>query len=244
VNEPRRALVTGASGGIGAAVARELSRDGVLVAACASTPDRARRAAAELPGAEPYFADLSRPEEVARLLAEVTAGGSVDILVCCAGWERVEPFFQTEPTSWDRLLAVNLRAVIQLSHGLLPPMTERRWGRLVCIASDAGRAGSPGEAVYAAAKAGVIGFCKTLGQELGRRGVTCNAVSPGPTNTRLLKEFQNEQPGRAERLRKRIPAGRFGEPEDVAALVGFLCSDRAGYLNAQAISVNGGLHSP
>jgi NAD(P)-dependent dehydrogenase (short-subunit alcohol dehydrogenase family) len=125
----------------------------------------------------------------------------------------------------------------------LPAMAERGWGRLVCIASDAGRAGSLGEAVYSAAKAGVIAFCKTLGQELGRRGVTCNAVSPGPTDTRLLRDYQSEQPERAERLRRRIPAGRFGEPEDVAALVGFLCSDRAGYLNGQVISVNGGLHS-
>jgi 2-hydroxycyclohexanecarboxyl-CoA dehydrogenase len=240
----RRAVVTGASRGIGAAVARELSAAGVRVAACASTPEGARGAADGLAGAEPFAADLASPEAVAALAAEVTAAGRVDVLVCCAGWERVEPFFESQPATWDHLLAVNLRSVIQLSHALLPAMVERGWGRLVCIASDAGRAGSPGEAVYSAAKAGVIGFCKTLGQELGRGGVTCNAVSPGPTSTRLLRDYQSEQPEQAERLRRRIPAGRFGEPEDVAALVGFLCSDRAGYLNGQVISVNGGLHSP
>lgn len=239
----RRALVTGASGGIGAAVARELAVGGVRVAVAASTPEGARRAADGITGAESFAADLASPQAVAALAAEVAAVGPVDILACCAGWERVQPFFDSDPATWDGLLGVNLRSVIQLSHALLPAMAERGWGRLVCIASDAGRAGSPGEAVYSAAKAGVIAFCKTLGQELGRRGVTCNAVSPGPTNTRLLRDYQSEQPERAERLRRRIPAGRFGEPEDVAALVGFLCSDRAGYLNGQVISVNGGLHS-
>jgi 2-hydroxycyclohexanecarboxyl-CoA dehydrogenase len=240
----RRALVTGASGGIGAAVARELAAAGVRVAVSASTAERSRRAADGVGGAEHFAADLSSTEAVAALAAEVTAAGPVDILACCAGWERVEPFFESRPPTWNRLLAVNLRSVIQLSHALLPAMVERGWGRLVCIASDAGRVGSPGEAVYSAAKAGVIAFCKTLGQELGRSGVTCNTVSPGPTNTRLLRDYQSEQPERAERLRRRIPAGRFGEPEDVAALVAFLCSDRAAYLNGQVISVNGGLHSP
>jgi 2-hydroxycyclohexanecarboxyl-CoA dehydrogenase len=213
------------------------------VAACASTLERARRAAEGL-GAEPFAADLSQPGAVSALAAEVTAAGPIDVLACCAGWERVEPFLQTQPATWDYVLAVNLRSVIQLSHALLPGMAERGWGRLVCMASDAGRVGSPGEAVYSAAKAGVVALCKTLGQELGRRGVTCNAVSPGPTNTRLLETFRWEHPEQAERLRRRIPTGRFGEPEEVAALVGFLCSDRAGYLNGQVISVNGGLHSP
>jgi 2-hydroxycyclohexanecarboxyl-CoA dehydrogenase len=189
-------------------------------------------------------AELTDPVSVAGMAERVIAAGPVDILVCCAGWERVEPFFESTPETWDRLLAVNLRSVIQLSYILLPAMTERGWGRLVCIASDAGRMGSSGEAVYSAAKAGVIALCKTLGKELARTGVTCNAVSPGPTNTRLLMQFQAEHPDKVEKLRRRIPAGRFGEPEDVAALVGFLCSDRAGYLTAQVISVNGGMHSP
>ncbi|HEX6348762.1 MAG TPA: SDR family oxidoreductase [Candidatus Dormibacteraeota bacterium] len=189
-------------------------------------------------------AELTDPAAVSELAASALAGGPVDILVCCAGFDRVEPFFDSTPETWDRLLDVNLRSVIQLSHTLLPAMAERGWGRLVCIASDAGRVGSPGEAVYSAAKAGVIALCKTLGQELARSGVTCNAVSPGPTNSRLLRDFQAEFPEKAERLRRRIPAGRFGEPEDVAAVVGFLCSDSAGYLTGQVISVNGGLHSP
>lgn len=239
-----RALVTGAGGGIGSAVARELNSAGIRVVACGSTPARGRTAAAALSDAEPAWADLSRPESVAGLVQQATAGGQVDILVACAGWERVEPFFESTPDSWERVLNVNLRSVIQLSHELLPAMAERGWGRLVCVASDAGRAGSPGEAVYSAAKAGIIALCKTLGQELAANGVTCNAVSPGPTKTRLLEAWRVEHPEQAEKLRRRIPAGRFGEPEDVAALVGFLCSDRAGYLTGQVISVNGGLHSP
>jgi 2-hydroxycyclohexanecarboxyl-CoA dehydrogenase len=240
----RRAVVTGAGGGIGSAVARELTAAGIRVVACGSTPERARQAAAALPGAEPAWADLGRPEAVAGLVEQATDGGDIDILVACAGWERVEPFFASAPETWDRLLNVNLRSVIQLGHALLPPMAERGWGRLVCIASDAARAGSPGEAVYSAAKAGLIALCKTLGQELARSGVTCNAVSPGPTNTPLLQRWWAEHPEQAEKLRSRIPAGRYGEPEDVAALVGFLCSDRAAYVTGQVISVNGGLHSP
>lgn len=240
----RRALVTGASGGIGGAVARELSAAGVQVVAAASNPESAAQAAAGVAGAEPAWGDLSNAEGVETLLEQVRPGGPVDILVACAGWETVEPFFASRPETWDRLLAINLRSVIQLSHALLPEMADRGWGRLVCIASDAGRAGSPGEAVYSAAKAGVIGLCKTLGQELARRGVTCNAVSPGPVETEILDAWRRGHPEQAEKLRRRIPAGRFGDPGEVAALVGFLCSDRAGYLTGQVISVNGGLHSP
>ncbi len=154
--------MTGAGGGIGSAVAREMNAAGVRIVAAGSTEERARRAAAALPATEPVWADLTVPDE----------------------------------------------------------------------------------AVYSAAKAGLIGLCKTLGQELARRGVTCNAVSPGPTSTSLFEEWRAEHPEQAEKLRRRIPAGRFGEPEEVAALVGFLCSDRAGYLTGQVISVNGGLHSP
>jgi len=240
----RRALVTGASGGIGAAVALELCAAGVEVVAAASTEAGARAAAAALPRAEAAWGDLRRPEEVTRLAAQAMGGGPVDILVACAGWELVEPFFASRPETWYRLLAINLRSVIQLSHALLPAMAERGWGRLVCIASDAGRAGSPGEAVYGAAKAGVAALCKTLGQELARRGVTCNAISPGPVETALLASWQVEHPEQAEKLRRRIPAGRFGRPAEIAALVGFLCSDQAAYLTGQVISVNGGPHSP
>lgn len=220
----RRALVTGAAGGIGSAVVRELH-----VAGIDCFGERA---------------EMTDRVAVAALVEGALAGGPIDILVCCAGFDRVEPFFESEPATWERMLDVNLRSVIQLSHALLPAMAGRGWGRLVCVASDAGRVGSAGEAVYSAAKAGVIALCKSLGQELARSGVTCNAVSPGPTNTRLLREFEDEFPEKAEKLRRRIPAGRFGEPEDVAALVGFLCSERAGYINGQVISVNGGLHSP
>jgi 2-hydroxycyclohexanecarboxyl-CoA dehydrogenase len=240
----RRALVTGASGGIGLAVTRELNADGVEVVACGSTEASARKAAAAVPNAHPAWGDLSRPEGVADVVAQARALGEVDVLVLAAGWERVEPFFATRPQTWDHVLNVNLRSVIQLAHAFLPGMAERGWGRMVCIASDAGRAGSPGEAVYSAAKGGLITLCKTLGQELARSGVTCNAVSPGPTNTSILEVWRAEHPDQAEKLRRRIPAGRFGEPEDVAALVGFLCSDRAGYVTGQVISVNGGLHSP
>jgi 2-hydroxycyclohexanecarboxyl-CoA dehydrogenase len=123
-------------------------------------------------------------------------------------------------------------------------MVERGWGRLVCIASDAARVGGRDEAVYAACKAGVIALCKSLARETARNGITCNAVSPGPTNTRLLAQYLADHPETGENVRRRIPMGRFGEPGDVAAVVGFLCSDRASYVTGQVISVNGGLNMP
>lgn len=237
-------MVTGASGGMGAAVARALAGSGLSVALCASTLEHAASTAASLPRARAYGGDLAHPESVERLARSVLADGPVDIFVSCAGMPHVEPFFTTRPELWDKLLAVNLRAVLQLSHTLAPPMAERGWGRLVYIASDAARVGSRNEVVYSAAKAGVIAACKSLAHEVARRGVTCNTVSPGPTRTRLLQAYMSEQPEAAGKLRGRIPIGRFGEPEDVAGAVAFLCSEAAAYITGQVISVNGGLHMP
>lgn len=174
----------------------------------------------------------------------VVAGGPVDVFVNCAGWGETEPFLETNPETWDAVLAVNLRAAIQLTHAFLPAMADRRWGRVVFVGSDAGRVGSRNEAVYAAAKGGVNAFCKSIAHEVARAGVTCNVVSPGPTETPRLARYTEANPEKMAPLVRRIPIGRVGSPDDVAATNAFLCSDGAAYITGQVISVNGGLHMP
>jgi 2-hydroxycyclohexanecarboxyl-CoA dehydrogenase len=238
----RRALVTGGAGGIGAAIAGDLDAMGATVIVADINEESAQAVAASLHQGEAYSVDLSRPESIDGLLEVVGAAGTVDILVNCAGWDRVEPFLQTAPSTWDRLIAINLRAPIQLMHGLLPGMAERHWGRIVNISSDAGRVGSSGESVYSACKAGLLGLSKTIAREFARSGITVNAICPGPTDTALLREVAAERPNVIEALKKGIPIGRLGEATDVSAAVAFICSERAGYITGQILSVNGGLN--
>jgi 2-hydroxycyclohexanecarboxyl-CoA dehydrogenase len=186
--------------------------------------------------------DLTNPASIEAFAGAVLAEGQVDILVNCAGWERIAPFLESSSADWDRQIAINLRAPIQLCHLFLPGMVERGWGRVVNISSDAGRVGSSGESVYSACKAGLLGFTKTLARETARRGVTVNAVCPGPTDTPLLQEIKEKSPKLIEALKRGIPVGRLGEPRDVAAAVVFLASPRAEYITGQTWSVNGGLN--
>jgi 2-hydroxycyclohexanecarboxyl-CoA dehydrogenase len=171
--------------------------------------------------------------------------GPIDVLVNNAGYDEWGWFTDTDPALWDRVLGVNLRGVIAVTHAVLPGMQERRRGRIVNTASEAGRVGSSGSAVYSAAKAGVIGFTKAIAIENGRYGITCNAVAPGPIETSLLMAA----PERLGDLGKRIVETmvgstnlrRLGQPEEVAAAITFLASDDASYITGQALGVSGGL---
>jgi len=238
----RRALVTGGAGGIGTAIARDLAAMGSEVVVADINLDAAQRLAGSLRDGAARMVDLTSPESIAALIEALLVDSGVDILVNCAGWDRVEPFLDSTPSTWDRLIAINLRAPIQLMHGLLPGMADKGWGRIVNISSDAGRVGSTGESVYSACKAGLLGISKTVAREFARKGVTVNAVCPGPTDTPLLQEVAADRPNVVEALKRGIPIGRLGQPDDISAAVAFICSERAGYITGQVLSVNGGLN--
>jgi 2-hydroxycyclohexanecarboxyl-CoA dehydrogenase len=170
--------------------------------------------------------------------------GPIDVLVNCAGWDELRPFLDTDEAFWRRVIAINLEGALRTTHAVLGGMTERGWGRIVNVASDAARVGSSGEAVYAGAKAGVLAFTKTIARESARRGVTANVVCPGPTDTALLQGMAATAPD-AQRLvtalERAVPMRRLGVPEDIAPAVAFLAGEDAGYITGQTLSVSGGL---
>ena len=238
----RTAVVTGGAGGIGRAICADLASLGAKVAVADLDEAGAAAVAEGYPGAQPFGVDLEDPASVDALAARVTASlGGADILVHNAGLSIIERFTHSDPAGWDRMWRVNLRAPMQLTRALLPGMCERGWGRLVFISSDGARAGSGGEGAYAAVKAGMFGLAKTLAREAARSGVTSNVVCPGPTETPMLATVAAGSPGLVEKLARSIPLGRLGQPADVAGMVAFLCTDRAGYITGQTISVSGGI---
>lgn len=245
----KTAIVTGGGGAIGRAICRRLAeagcRVGILDLNAAAAAETEQIIAAAGGRAAAVEVDITEYEAVARAVREVEGRfGPTHVLVNNAGWDRLRLFLDTEPSFWERVLAINLRGALNVHHLVVRGMAERGRGRVVNIASDAGRVGSTGEAVYAACKGGLIAFTKALARELAPRGVTLNAVCPGPTETPLLESFLEEgEFGRKiyEGLRKAIPFKRFGKPEDVAGIVAFLASDEASYITGQVISVSGGL---
>jgi 2-hydroxycyclohexanecarboxyl-CoA dehydrogenase len=171
------------------------------------------------------------------------AAGPVDVLVNNAGFDKFAYFLETEPALWDQLIAINLKGPINLHHAVLQGMQARRRGRVINVASDAGRVGSSMEAVYSACKGGIIAFTKTMAREMARSGVTLNAVCPGPTETALLAGFLDGPQGQKiyDGLKRAIPLGRLGQPDDIPGIVAFLASDDAAFITGQVISVSGGL---
>jgi 2-hydroxycyclohexanecarboxyl-CoA dehydrogenase len=240
-------IVTGAASGIGRAIARAAAGEGALVAAVDQNAEGAAETvrAIEKEGgvAGAYPVDITDVAAVRRMVAAVTARWStVHVLVNSAGWDRPLPFVETTEDFWDRVLAINLKGALACTHAVLPPMIKQGSGKIVLIASDAGRVGSTGEAVYSAAKGGVIAFTKTIAREVARHHINVNCVCPGPSDTPLFqREFVAKSPRLADSLARLIPWGRLGVPADVAPVVVFLASEDAGFMTGQTVSVSGGL---
>ena len=242
----KTAIVTGGAGGIGAAICRRLAEEGAAVGVFDLRADAAAKVAAEIGnGAAAQACDITDLDAVrAAVTAFEAARGPADILVNNAGWDKFAYFLDTSPEDWERIIAINLKGPIHLHHAVLKGMQARRRGRVVNIASDAGRVGSSMEAVYSACKGGIIAFTKTIAREMARTNVTVNCVCPGPTDTPLLAEFLGSGPQGEkahEGLKRAIPLKRLGQPDDLAGMVAFLASDDAAYITGQVISVSGGL---
>jgi 2-hydroxycyclohexanecarboxyl-CoA dehydrogenase len=245
----RVAFVSGAARGIGHAIAMALAARGDAVAIGDLREREARDVMAEIEDAGGRAMavplDVTSSESAADAVQQAADTlGPIEILVNNAGWDELMPFLETDEEFWDRMIEVNFKGCLRLTQAVLPGMIEREWGRVVNIASDAGRVGSSLEAVYAGAKGGVIAFTKTIAREVARRGVTANAVCPGPTKTPLLEGMVGEGEDGAkyiEALRRAVPMKRLGTPEEVAAAVAFFSSDEAAFITGQTLSVSGGL---
>ena len=236
----KTALVTGASGGIGGAIARALHGAGATVGVSGTRAEALQALADEL-GERVHVlpCDLSDAEAAAALSgAAEEAMGQVDILVNNAGLTRDNLAMRMKDDEWDAVLNVNLSAGFRLSRGLLRGMMKRRWGRIIGISSIVGAAGNPGQANYAASKAGMMGMTRALAQEVASRGITVNCVAPGFIQTAMTDALGEEQ---RERLIGGIPAGRLGTPDDIAAAVAYLASEAAEYITGQTLHVNGGM---
>lgn len=245
----RMAIVTGGAGGIGSATCRRLAAGGAAVAVFDRDGEAAERLAAVIAAgggrAAAFRCDITdRPGVDAAVAAAEAALGPTAILVNNAGFDIFKPFLKTTPAEWEKLIAVNLTGALHMHHALLPGMAERKYGRIVNIASDAARVGSTGEAVYAACKAALLGLTKTLAREHARDGITLNIVCPGPTETGLFEEFRKgaANPDKLmEAFRRSIPLGRIGAPDDLPGAICFFASDDAAYVTGQVLSVSGGL---
>ena len=228
--EGKVALVTGASRGIGHAVAAELAKQGARVFGTATTEAGAKN----VPGTGKVL-DVRDDAACDALLKEI---GDVAILVNNAGITRDNLALRMKDEEWDEVMATNLRAVFRLSRAVMRGMMKARWGRIINITSVVGASGNPGQANYAAAKAGVVGMSKSLAREIGSRNITVNCVAPGFIDTDMTRALSEEQ---RKALLEQIPLGRLGTPQDVAAAVAYLASPGGGYVTGAVLHVNGGM---
>jgi 2-hydroxycyclohexanecarboxyl-CoA dehydrogenase len=241
----KTALVTGGASGIGAACCRRLAAEGARVAVCDLNADGAREVAAEI-DAEGFAMDVTDLGSVREATAATeSALGPVELLVNNAGTDQFGFFKDTDEALWQRIVDINLFGVMRATHAVLSGMAERGGGRIVNIASEAGRVGSNGSAAYSAAKGGVIAFTKTIAREGARYGVLCNAIAPGPIDTPLLHRAPAELGDLGQKVVDVMVGStalrRLGTPDEVAAVVAFLCSEDSSYVTGQALGVSGGL---
>jgi 2-hydroxycyclohexanecarboxyl-CoA dehydrogenase len=223
----KTAIVTGGAAGIGAAVVKRFEEEGTRVVVFDLNAERP--------------VDITDYEAVRKAVAEA---GPVDILVNNAGWDLFRPFLKTDPAFWQKIISLNLVGAMNLLHCVLPGMAERGRGKVVTVASDAGRVGSSGEAPYSACKGGLIALTKTLAREFATKNIQLNVVCPGLTETNMLEQFM-QGAGNPEKLReayrRAVPIGRLGKPEDLPGAILFFSSDDANFITGQVLSVSGGL---
>lgn len=245
----KSAIVTGGGRGIGRAIALTLARAGGRVAILDILSENAQAVKQEIEslGGQSLAlrVDLTKSAEVQTAVKEVLDRfGQIDVLVNNAGWDKLELFLDSEEATWEKVIAINYKAVLYMCKAVLPHMVSRGTGKVISIASDAGRVGSTGETVYSGAKGAVIAFSKSLAREVARYHITVNVVSPGLTETPLLQEIRtgSERGGKViDAVTRAIPLGRVGIPEDIANAVAFLASPAADFITGQTLSVSGGL---
>lgn len=236
----KTALVTGATGGIGGAIAKALHKQGATVVVTGRKEESLKTLVNELGGrAFPLVADLSDKAQLESLLdkAEELAGG-VDILVCNAGITKDNLTLRMKDEEWNDVINTNLTASFILNKAAFKKMMKKRWGRIINITSVVGVTGNPGQANYAASKAGLIGMSKSVAAECASRGITINCIAPGFIKTAMTDALNEAQ---AAKITSTIPSGNFGLPEDIAAATAYLASNEAGYITGQTLHVNGGM---
>ena len=242
-------IVTGGGGGIGGATCRRFASEGAQVAVFDMNLEAAENVAADIRAgggqAAAFACNITDRAQVdAAVAAAQTQLGPIAVLVNNAGWDVFKPFLKTVPAEWEKLIAINLTGALHMLHAVLPGMVERKYGRIVNVASDAARGGSSGEAVYSACKGGLVALSKTLAREHARQSITVNVVCPGPTDTALLAgvaEGARDPAKLIEAFRSAIPLGRLGQGDDLASAIAFFGSDDAGFVTGQVLSVSGGL---
>jgi len=243
----KRVIVTGGGSGIGREVCRRFGQEGSEVAVLdrdsVGSTETVRLIIEEGGKASAYATDITDRDAVDAAVAEVAKGGPIDVLVNNAGWDEIMPFLDSDVTLWKKVIDINFYGPLHMHQAVLPIMVANGGGRVVNIASDAGRVGSSGESVYAGCKGGIIAFTKSMAREMARKGIVLNAVCPGPTDTPLFAQVARGETGAkiAEGLKRAIPMKRLAMPSDYPGIICFLSSEDAGFITGQVISVSGGL---